>query len=254
MVTNEKAGHASTNLYVIATNGAPWQDKTKYPNLAPYNVITVFGTPGMKVAADAPARSAKFLEASNPQNPTHAESWIGQALADSDLGCTWFHLYMDQDNLVQRNTLELAATTVTISNAKNANDYVGPISVQFAPYNKVPTNTVILGYACNSGAPADGQTRASVYVGVDLGIGENRIPQKYQYVTVTLTNSQGAWIDGFGDQETSQNIPLQPDGTATAYIVSSVAQSGLNISVSTPYPNDFANLTMDFTAPPTDSQ
>jgi hypothetical protein len=234
----KKAIRASTDLRVVTANGAPWRD-SKYPLLQPCNVVVVFGPPGKNIVADT--IGAKLVEAANPADPTHANGQIGED------NYTTFHVYIDSDSLQSLGDISRAAATVTISNALDPNDCIGPLPLQFKPYTRSATNTVILGYGCTSGAPADGQTRAAVYVGVDM----KTISSKYRYVTVQLPEGSGAWIDGFGDTPTDHKIPLNDDGTATAFIVSDQPQTGLKIEISTPVGMDIGDLTMDFVAVPT---
>lgn len=246
------AVHASNDMQVITTNGAPWQDTEHYPLLLPYDLIVVYGPPGKQIVANVIAKTAQFLEAQDAQDRSHAQGQIGEAPQGSTLGSATFHLYMDSSNLPPAKVLNLAATEVTVADAQNANDYIGGLSVQFMPYRRLATNTVILGYGSNSGAPADGQTFGSVYIAVDT----HDIDKKDRYVTVQLVNPVDAWIDGFGDKKPVHKIPLNMNkdgtaGTATANILASTPQRGLRIRISTPAPQDYVDLKMDFVSVPT---
>ncbi|PTB17474.1 hypothetical protein C9I57_27690 [Trinickia symbiotica] len=178
----------------------------------------------------------------NPADPTHA---AGQLDIN---GYATFGIYVDSDDPHSSAGINLDAAFVTISNAANPYDNTGALPMQFKPYARAAQNTIILGYGCVSGTPADGKTHASVYVGVDMK--KFPLDQSQRYVLVEIENSTDAWIDGFGGHKQTHKITLADDGTATAYILSAQPQQNLKIQISA-LAQDFATVYMDFVAVPT---
>lgn len=237
MAKNENIGRVATSLHVITTNGAPLTDLAHYPKLTPYNVVTVYGRPGQNILAEC--TGAKLLEAAAGDSPFRAKSHIGE------FGHTSFHVYMDSRQTALDDTNRDAAT-LTISDADNPDDRTDVKGLTFNPYTRDATNTVILGYASSTGAPADGESLCSVYLAMDLTQFPN---EKSKYVEVELLRATDAWMYDVPGHEQAMKIWLNEDGTATANIVSRAVQSDIQVKILTPIRGDNATVTMSFVAP-----
>lgn len=244
MSTGDKAVRDST-LTAIVTNGAPLTDLDNYPGFSPYNIVTVYGPPGMYVAADTTG-VVKVAEAAGT-DPTHSAPMpIGEG------GYVSFHAYINAADVAQSVGAILAAGTVTISACNDAANTTGPLGLQFRPYGREPTYTRFLGCGSTSGASAQGQVAGSIYCGVDI----DNLSDKKQYVEIQLLNANDAWVEGYKGANPPYRVWLRPGGrdgatgTAVASILSNVPQRGLQIQASLYDKQEFATFLMDFVAPP----
>ncbi|MBR8058417.1 hypothetical protein [Burkholderia dolosa] len=238
------------DIDAVFTTGAPLRDAPiegkAFPEVKPYNVISVYGERGRAIDANAQG-GAKFLEG-NPSDPTHVGNYQLDENGRADL-----HLYFDYTDGHSRRIANLDSATVTVGYSNDLGDQTKPLQPVFSPYQRESTNTVILGFANTSEAPANGDstmpTPCTVYVCVDTAMYKNVTSVRF---AITNAEQGKVWIDdGSGQKPTWIDSPLAQGTSSTSVdILSNTAQKAWTVEISTQAPFDSAHVTVKFVEPP----